>query len=185
MQEIKCPNCGKVFQVDEAGYAQILQQVRDKEFQRELERRAQEIEQQKKNDLFIAQMEQDKSHREELSGKNRELAEKDRIIEQLQSQIANSKTQNQLAIHQAILAKGQYPEKKVGQRMQPGTILSDCQKPREGVGRATAPLAYVRIRRLCRQDRSMVLLAKSVHSGDSWLTASTFLENGFATISTR
>ncbi len=59
MQEIKCPNCGKVFQVDEAGYAQILQQVRDKEFQRELERRAQEIEQQKKNDLIIAQMEQD------------------------------------------------------------------------------------------------------------------------------
>lgn len=107
MQEIKCPNCGKVFQVDEAGYAQILQQVRDKEFQRELERRAQEIEQQKKNDLIIAQMEQDKSHREELSGKNRELAEKDRIIEQLQSQIANSKTQNQLAIHQAILAKEQ------------------------------------------------------------------------------
>ena len=73
MQEIKCPNCGKVFQVDAAGYAQILQQVRDKEFQRELERRAQEIEQQKKNDLIIAQMEQDKSHREELSGKNREL----------------------------------------------------------------------------------------------------------------
>ena len=107
MQEIKCPNCGKVFQVDEAGYAQILQQVRDKEFQRELERRAQEIEQHKKNDLIIAQMEQDKSHREELSGKNRELAEKDRIIEQLQSQIANSKTQNQLAIHQAILAKEQ------------------------------------------------------------------------------
>ena len=67
--------------------------------------------------------------------------------------------------------------------MQPGTILSDCQKPREGVGRATAPLAYIRIRRLCRQDRSMVLLAKSVHSGDSWLTASAFLENGFATIS--
>ena len=33
--------------------------------------------------------------------------------------------------------------------MQPGTILSDCQKPREGIGRATAPLAYVRIRRLC------------------------------------
>ena len=30
MQEIKCPNCGEVFQVDESGYAQILSQVRDK-----------------------------------------------------------------------------------------------------------------------------------------------------------
>ncbi len=37
MAEIKCPNCGKVFQVDEAGYAQILQQVRDAEFKRQLD----------------------------------------------------------------------------------------------------------------------------------------------------
>ena len=29
MQEIKCPNCGKVFQVDDTDYAQIVQQVRD------------------------------------------------------------------------------------------------------------------------------------------------------------
>ena len=39
IQEIKCPNCGEVFQVDESGYAQIAQQVRDKEFEKELERR--------------------------------------------------------------------------------------------------------------------------------------------------
>lgn len=36
MAEIKCPNCGKVFQVDDTGYAQILQQVRDREFAEEL-----------------------------------------------------------------------------------------------------------------------------------------------------
>lgn len=39
MQEIKCPNCGEVFVVDESGYAQIVQQVRDKEFDKELRRR--------------------------------------------------------------------------------------------------------------------------------------------------
>ena len=39
MQEIRCPRCGEVFQVDETGYAQIAQQVRDKEFKKELERR--------------------------------------------------------------------------------------------------------------------------------------------------
>ena len=32
MQEMKCPNCGEVFQVDESGYAQLVKQVRDKEF---------------------------------------------------------------------------------------------------------------------------------------------------------
>lgn len=32
MQEIKCPKCGEIFQVDESGYAEIVRQVRDKEF---------------------------------------------------------------------------------------------------------------------------------------------------------
>ena len=43
MQEIRCPNCGEVFQVDESDYAQIVQQVRDKEFEKELSRRTQEM----------------------------------------------------------------------------------------------------------------------------------------------
>lgn len=36
MQEIKCPKCGEFFGVDESGYANIVKQVRDKEFAREL-----------------------------------------------------------------------------------------------------------------------------------------------------
>ena len=36
MQEIKCPKCGEVFQVDESGYAAILKQVRDSEFNKEV-----------------------------------------------------------------------------------------------------------------------------------------------------
>lgn len=39
MQEIKCPKCGEVFAVDESGYAQIVQQIRDREFEKELKRR--------------------------------------------------------------------------------------------------------------------------------------------------
>ena len=39
-KEIKCPKCGSVFQVDETGYAQIVQQVRDTEFEKELKHRA-------------------------------------------------------------------------------------------------------------------------------------------------
>ena len=39
MQEIKCPKCGEVFQVDESGYAAIVKQVRDKEFEKEVQER--------------------------------------------------------------------------------------------------------------------------------------------------
>lgn len=38
MQEIKCPKCGEVFVVDESGYANIVKQVRDKEFAKELKK---------------------------------------------------------------------------------------------------------------------------------------------------
>ncbi len=44
MCELKCPNCGKVFAVDESGYAQIVQQVRDEEFDKELKQREQDLE---------------------------------------------------------------------------------------------------------------------------------------------
>ena len=37
MNEIKCPKCGEVFQVDESGFAAILKQIRDKEFHKEIE----------------------------------------------------------------------------------------------------------------------------------------------------
>ena len=36
MNEIKCPNCGKVFQVDEAGYAAIVAQVHTEQFEKEI-----------------------------------------------------------------------------------------------------------------------------------------------------
>ena len=39
MQEIKCPKCGEVFQVDESGYAAIVKQVRDDEFRKEIAQR--------------------------------------------------------------------------------------------------------------------------------------------------
>lgn len=39
MNEIKCPNCGKTFQVDEAGYAAIVQQVRDEQFNKDIQTR--------------------------------------------------------------------------------------------------------------------------------------------------
>ena len=43
MQEIKCPKCGEAFAVDESGYAQIVQQVRDKEFEKALQQREKEF----------------------------------------------------------------------------------------------------------------------------------------------
>ena len=105
MQEIKCPNCGEVFQVDESGYAQIAQQVRDKEFEKELERREKEMEQKRENALTIARMEQEKNHNEEMSRKNGEIADKEREIEHLKAQLEKADAEKKLAVSEAIQTK--------------------------------------------------------------------------------
>lgn len=118
MQEIKCPNCGEVFQVDESGYAQIAQQVRDKEFEKELSRREKELDAKRENELTIARMEQEKSHQAELTKKDQKLAEKDRLIEQLQAQLASSETEKRLAVTEAVQTKEKESDAAVNQREQ-------------------------------------------------------------------
>ena len=43
MHEIKCPHCGKAFTIDEAGYADILNQVRTKEFNEEIHEKLEQV----------------------------------------------------------------------------------------------------------------------------------------------
>ena len=52
--EIRCPHCGKVFQVDETGFADIVRQVRDTEFNREMERREKLFSQQREQAVALA-----------------------------------------------------------------------------------------------------------------------------------
>ncbi len=101
MQEIKCPNCGEVFQVDESGYAAIVQQVRDEEFRKELERRSKELESIHKSDLQIARMEKEKEQADALAEKENELADKDKLIAELRARISASDTEKKLAVSDA------------------------------------------------------------------------------------
>ncbi|MCB0900337.1 MAG: DUF2130 domain-containing protein, partial [Actinobacteria bacterium] len=55
MHEIKCPHCGKAFKIDEAGYADIAQQVRTREFEAELHDRLQAAEQAKAAEIALAE----------------------------------------------------------------------------------------------------------------------------------
>jgi hypothetical protein len=55
MHEIICPHCGKAFKIDEAGYADIVKQVRDGEFEQQLHERLELAEQDKRNAVELAQ----------------------------------------------------------------------------------------------------------------------------------
>lgn len=105
MQEIKCPNCGKTFQVDEAGYAQILRQVRDTEFNKERERIKAEFENKNEKDLEIARLEQEKTYSDELLKKDSEISEKDNEIERLRAKLEIADTEKKLAVSEAVRSK--------------------------------------------------------------------------------
>lgn len=74
MQEIKCPKCGEVFQVDESGYSAIVQQVRDKEFSKELKSREAQFELEKGNAVQLAKLAIEKDLSEKLIQKDSEIA---------------------------------------------------------------------------------------------------------------
>lgn len=70
MKEIKCPNCGEVFTVDEAGYASIARQVRDSEFQKELDGYRSQLEKEKDSSVQLALEKAAVRHLEEMKKKD-------------------------------------------------------------------------------------------------------------------
>ena len=84
MHDIICPHCQTAFKVDEAGYADILKQVRDRDFEQQLNKR-------------LALAEQDKRNAIELA-----MAKKAREIQELQGQLEARGMQQQLAIKEAV-----------------------------------------------------------------------------------
>lgn len=112
MQEIKCPKCGEVFVVDESGYANIVKQVRDKEFARELQKREEELKDAQQKDLDLVRLEQKNQLDKALSAKDSELSEKDKKIQELEACIKNNDISRNLAVSEAVNAK----EKEISQK---------------------------------------------------------------------
>ena len=83
MHEIKCPHCGKTFNIDEAGYADILNQVRDEAFEKALHERLALAEQDKKTAVELAET--------KVAGELKEAAaKKDAEIERLKQELTNA-----------------------------------------------------------------------------------------------
>lgn len=99
MNEIKCPQCGTVFQVDESGFADIVKQVRDEEFSRELARREKIFAEQREQAVALAD--------EKARGAARAaLSERDAKIAQLTQSIEASKRESEAA-ENALRAEGE------------------------------------------------------------------------------
>ena len=127
MNEIKCPRCGKVFQIDEKDYESIVKQIRNHEFEEELQRREKEFTKEKNSELEKLENKLNLKNTIELSNKDKEIeklkndidkkelevsnefkqqiSDKDMEIEKLKNQIKQNETENKLALKDAIQEK--------------------------------------------------------------------------------
>ena len=92
MNEIVCPHCQKAFKVDESGYAEILKQVHDKDFEKQLKERIKALEE--ANRLA--------TENAVLKAKSDIEKERDLLKAQLHAEIANAETAKQLAVANAL-----------------------------------------------------------------------------------
>ncbi len=127
MKEIKCPNCGTVFSVDESGYAQIAQQVRDEEFSKELERRVAEVSARKEGEARLAQMKQEQETDAKLRAKDDALAanaqkaaaalqQKETEIASLRAALERAETERRLAVTEAVSKSEQQAREELAKR---------------------------------------------------------------------
>lgn len=102
MQEIRCPKCGEVFQVDDSGYDQIAQQVRDREFEKELDRRKKDLDAKREQELEIIRLQEEKEHTASITQKDAEISEKDQKIAELQAKLDASEMAKNLLLQRQL-----------------------------------------------------------------------------------
>lgn len=105
MQEIKCPNCGAVFAVDETNYNKILKQVHDKEFEAALKAREKALEASKSQEIEMVKLVKAAELKEKLNAKETEIALKEKEITKLNAAFALKEQENKLAIKESINQK--------------------------------------------------------------------------------
>ena len=106
MNEIICPNCKKAFKIDEAGFADILKQVRDHQFEEELEKRLKLAENEKESAVKLAEANLKSVLQEDLNKKDKELSEKlaakEAEIAQIKSKLDSAEIERELSVTVAV-----------------------------------------------------------------------------------
>ena len=94
MHDISCPNCGKAFKIDETGYADILKQVRDKDFEQQIHNRLELAEKEKLNAVELAKT-------QVINERQSSDAAKDAKIQELIGKLGSLETESKLAVSEA------------------------------------------------------------------------------------
>lgn len=132
MHDIICPHCTKAFKIDESGYAEILKQVRDKDFQHQLDERLQLAEKEKTNAVELATT-------KVASELEKVAATKDAEIKELKAKIDASEDKQKLAVTEAISAlekerdalSNQLKQAEITQKLAMTSAVNEIEKERD------------------------------------------------------
>ena len=91
MNQIKCPNCGEIFTIDEADYASIVKQIKDSEYKEDLARIEKQYQKETNDAVKLAEAESKESFTEQLNKKNAEIAK-------LQAELDKKDADNKLVV---------------------------------------------------------------------------------------
>lgn len=105
MKELKCPNCGSVFSVDEADYASIVSQVKNAEFEEELRRRVEEMRGRQNAEQKVKEAEAREDFSRRLGEKEKAILEKEQEISRLKASLEGIEEKTRLEIDKAVSAK--------------------------------------------------------------------------------
>lgn len=111
MHQIKCPNCGKEFTIDEASYADILNQVRTKEFNDEIHEKLKQLKKQHQSELELIEEKANNTLEKKVSEKEKELRELNNKIDNF----ANEKEILKKDTERAMLDQISEKEKKIAE----------------------------------------------------------------------
>lgn len=117
MHPITCPHCQKTFKMDDAGFADIMKQVRNQEFEKEIIEKVSTARKEKEAELKIAEANFQRSLQEKITQKDQELFQlkaqkdqelnqltlaKEKILFDLEGKVSNAETEKKLAIAEAV-----------------------------------------------------------------------------------
>ena len=105
MKELKCPKCGSVFTVDEADYASIVSQVKNAEFNEEVNRRMQELHERHKAEELLAIAQVEKDYQDALVKKELEIKEKEAKIGLLNGKLTEAEQAKKTELSLALAEK--------------------------------------------------------------------------------
>ena len=164
MNELKCPHCGQVFQVDESGYADLIRQVRDDQFAAELHERVSAMERERAQAVELAR-------RDAENARQQAVAERDAKIAQLKAELDAADATKSMAVQAAEAKSREEAQRALASAQQEASELRSQLREQESAAKLQLNEAVAEMQRERDDARSALAQERAVRDSREQETA--------------